>query len=130
MPAKGWQSPFAAAPQRDYSSQQEGSNHGSVSPEDEETVRQERIRLDTYNLPDRRASCEAHGFIQMAPTPQPDMAVLPSYEVCICLQQQQPNKRGQELRVFTVVCIDEKPLPAATCGVHICMSRTMHDMYC
>ncbi|WIA19845.1 hypothetical protein OEZ85_005749 [Tetradesmus obliquus] len=90
MPAKGWQSPFAAAPQRDYSSQQEGSNHGSVSPEDEETVRQERIRLDTYNLPDRRASCEAHGFIQMAPTPQPDMAVLPSYEAQQLMQQQDP----------------------------------------
>jgi hypothetical protein len=87
MPPKGWHSPFAADTQRNHSSQQDSSNHGSVGAEDEETARQERIRLDTYYLPDRRASCEAHGFIQMAPTPQPDAAALPSYEVRICLQQ-------------------------------------------
>jgi hypothetical protein len=89
MPPKGWHSPFAAATPHSHSGQQDSSNHGSVGAEDEETVRQERIRLDTYYLPDRSASCEAHGFIQMAPTPQPDAAALPSYEVRICLRHHQ-----------------------------------------
>jgi hypothetical protein len=81
MPAKGWQSPFASATPRNHSGQQDSSNHGSAAAEDDDTARQERIRLDTYYLPDRRASCEAHGFIQMAPSSQPETAVLPSYEV-------------------------------------------------
>ncbi|KAF6261731.1 hypothetical protein COO60DRAFT_1699664 [Scenedesmus sp. NREL 46B-D3] len=80
MPPKGWHSPFAASTQRKHSGQQDSSNHSNASVEDDETVRQERIRLDAYYLPDRRTSCEAHGFIQMAPSPQPDTATLPSYE--------------------------------------------------
>lgn len=67
------------------------------TPEEEELDRQERIRLDTYTLGRRTASCEAHGILQVEPLPSPNAAALPSHEAQQLLQQQREHQRQQQI---------------------------------